>query len=147
ICRSFHLAARWLRPVVEQMRTEMFSGNYVQLDETPVRYLKPGEGKTKKGYFWTCHVPGADTLYYWRASRGHECLLDLVPETYKGAIQCDAYGAYGTFARKRHNDLYGCWAHARRKFVEAIDAEDATGRMAWVVLQINHLFAVERELK
>lgn len=25
--------------------------------ETPIRYLVPGEGKTRTGYFWTCHRP------------------------------------------------------------------------------------------
>jgi len=143
IVRSIHLAAQWLRPVAEVMRQEMFSGDYVQIDETPVRYLKPGEGKAPQGYFWAFHVPGGDSLYHWRASRGHEVLLEVVPETFKGQVQCDAYSAYKAFAQIRGNSLGGCWAHARRKFKEALELGDSPQRMAWILRQIAHLFIVE----
>ena len=47
------LAADWLRPVYEEIRTGVMAGGYLQIDETPIRYLSPGHGQTKLGYFWT----------------------------------------------------------------------------------------------
>jgi transposase len=51
------LAADWLRPIYEQLRAEVTASGYVQVDETPIRYLSPGHGKTKLGYLWTCKAP------------------------------------------------------------------------------------------
>ena len=43
-------AAEWLRPICETMRTGVMAGGYIQVDETPVRYLEPGYGKARQGY-------------------------------------------------------------------------------------------------
>ena len=48
----------WLRPIYEQIRTGVMAGGYLQIDETPIRYLSPGHGQTKLGYFWTTLSPG-----------------------------------------------------------------------------------------
>ena len=42
------LAADWLRPIYEHIRTGVLGGGYVQVDETPIEYLAPGHGQTKK---------------------------------------------------------------------------------------------------
>ena len=54
------LAADWLKPIYERIRTGVMGGGYVQVDETPVRYLMPGNGKAKTGYFWTTSRPQGD---------------------------------------------------------------------------------------
>ncbi len=51
------LAADWLRPIYDHLRAEVTAGGYVQVDETPIRYLSPGHGQTKLGYLWTCKAP------------------------------------------------------------------------------------------
>lgn len=146
--RWMEVAADWLRPVFERMRREMFAGSYVEADETPVRYLAPGTGKAQLGYLWAYRVPGGDTLFDWRAGRGHGCLKAFVPENFAGVLQCDAFGAYRTFAREREGvRLAGCWAHARRKFYEAFATGDARGQAGWVLRQIQHLYRIERRLR
>ena len=69
-------------------------------------------------------------------------------------IQCDGYGAYRTFARKHTGGevtLAGCWAHARRKFHDALEAAgkgtEARVQAAWILRQIQHLYAIERDLR
>ncbi len=57
------LAADWLRPIYEHIRTGVLGGGYVQIDETPIEYLAPGNGRTKLGYMWTCTRPGGDTVF------------------------------------------------------------------------------------
>lgn len=59
LTRWVELASQWLKPIYEQIRTGVMGGGYVQVDETPVDYLEPGNGKTKQGYLWTCSRPGA----------------------------------------------------------------------------------------
>ena len=48
MARWVGLAADWLRPIYETMRTGVLAGGYIQVDETPIRYLEPGHGKTKQ---------------------------------------------------------------------------------------------------
>jgi transposase len=142
------LVADWLKPIVEAMAADQFVGGYVQVDETPIKYLAPGTGKTAQGYLWTAHRPGGDTVYHWHAGRGHECLENIIPANFTGTIQCDAYGAYRTYARKHEGiELAGCWAHARRKFHEAFLQGEAKVRAAWILRQISHLYDIERELR
>ena len=41
MARWMGLAADWLRPIYEKMRTGVMAGGYLQIDETPIRYLAP----------------------------------------------------------------------------------------------------------
>jgi len=140
------LVADWLKPIYQRIRTGVMAGGYVQVDETPVRYLAPGNGKTKTGYFWTTSRPGGDVVYQWETSRAATCLDNVLPVDFKGTVQCDGYAAYASFARcKEHIQLAACWAHARRKFYEARDQDPRiTG---WLLRQIRHLYRIERKLR
>jgi transposase len=148
MARGVELAADWLRPIVEEILAQQLACGYVQIDETPVKYLRPGEGRALQGYFWAVRTPGADTVYHWTPGRGHEALLAILPEDFKGTVQCDGYGAYRTMSRKRSGvRLAGCWAHVRRKFHEAYQQKEALMRSAWVLGQIGQLYRIERRLR
>ena len=149
LARWVALAADWLKPIYETIRTGVMGGGYVQVDETPVNYLEPGNGKTKQGYLWTGHRPGGDVFYRWETSRAAACLDKVVPVDFTGTLQCDGYAAYPSFANGRTDknkiELAGCWAHVRRKFFEA---KEQTPRTAgWILRQIQHLYRVEAELR
>lgn len=146
------LAADWLRPIYETIRTGVLGGGYVQVDETPVEYLAPGHGRTKLGYLWTCARPGGDTVFAWHTSRAAACLESIIPSAFRGTVQSDGYAAYPAFVRA-HNTaaggeailLAGCWAHARRGFHEA--RESAPRTCGWLLRQIGHLYEIERRLR
>lgn len=72
--RWMELAADWLRPIYEEIRTGVMGGGYVQVDETPIKCLSPGHGQTRQGYLWRAHAPSGDVLYHWETSRGDKCL-------------------------------------------------------------------------
>jgi len=147
MARWMGLAADWLKPIYEQIRTGVMGGGYVQVDETPIRYLSPGNGQTKLGYLWCAHSPGEDVFYHWETSRGADCLKNIIPADFTGTLQCDAYSAYASFAKKREAaiTLAGCLAHARRNFYEA--REQSPLRAAWVLRQIGHLYRIEKTLR
>jgi transposase len=146
LARWVELAAGWLKPIYEQIRTGVMGGGYVQVDETPVDYLEPGYGKTKQGYLWTCHRPGGDVFFRWETSRAAACLNRVIPIGFKGTMQCDGYSAYRSFASQRNGiKLAGCWAHVRRKFHEALEPSPKTA--GWILRQIQHLYQVEARLR
>lgn len=146
LARWVELCADWLQPIYEQIRTGVMAGGYVQVDETPVEYLAPGNGQTKQGYLWTGNKPGGDVFYRWETSRAADCLENLIGREFKGILQCDGYSAYRAFADRRNGiKLSGCWAHVRRKFHDAL--EQAPVRAGWVMRQIQHLYRIESALR
>jgi transposase len=147
MARWVGLAADWLRPIYETMRTGVMAGGYVQVDETPIRYLEPGHGKTRQGYLWAYSRPGGDVLFDWQTSRAAACLDHVIAADFTGTLQCDGYSAYPAFAERRAGKvaLAGCWAHARRKFHEALDQAPRTA--GWIIRQIAHLYRIEKDLR
>jgi transposase len=147
LTRWVELISDWLKPIYEQIRTGVMGGGYVQVDETPVDYLEPGNGKTKQGYLWTCSRPGGDVFFRWETSRAAVCLNNIIPVEFNGTVQCDGYSAYRSFANTRNGAiaLAGCWAHVRRKFFEA--QEQSAKTAAWLLRQIQHLYQIEARLR
>jgi transposase len=147
LCRWLGVAADWLQPLYEQIKGSVTGGGYVQVDETPVDYLDPGNGKTQQGYLWTCRRPGGDTFFHWATSRAAGCLESLIPKDFTGTVQCDGYGAYPAFASRSEGriELAACWAHVRRKFYEAQD--NAPQQAGFILLQIQHLYRIEAGLR
>jgi transposase len=147
LARWMELAADWLRPIYESIRTGVMAGGYVQVDETPIDYLAPGLGKTSQGYLWTGCRPGGDVFYHWATSRAAACLDNIIPVDFHGTVQCDGYSAYRAFAKGRTKTiaLAGCWAHVRRKFHESL--ESAPRLAGWILRQLQHLYAIEARLR
>ena len=146
LARWVELGADWLQPIYEQIRTGVMAGGYVQVDETPIEYLAPGHGQTKQGYLWTCCQPSGDVFYHWETGRGADCLPRVVGPEFKGVLQCDGYSAYPAYAKRNEGiELSGCWAHARRKFHDAL--EQTPGRAGWLLRQIQHLYRIESVLR
>ncbi len=139
------ITAQWLEPIYRQMQRELLAGGYVQADETPVRCNDPDEkrGGTTQGWLWAISRPGGDVVFDWRLSRRHGELTSLLGD-YRGLLQSDAYGAYPSFARERDGVVWlGCWAHARRYFVEAI--AESPRAVNLVLRLIGELYLRERE--
>ena len=138
--------ATLLEAIVRCIKQEFQSSRYVQVDETPIKYLDPGRGQCAQGYLWTGHVPGQCVIYQWHASRAADCLNSLLGEKFQGKIQCDGYSAYPAFARDKPGILlFGCWAHARRMIFEA--QEQAPRQAGWILHQMSWLYQWEAQLR
>ena len=147
LCRWTALAADTLEPLYKLLRDQQQSHPYLQIDETPIRYLEPGAGKAPQGYFWVSNVPRGDIVYHWHAGRGADRLHQILDESFKGTLQCDGYRAYTSFQKQRAGpiELAACWAHARRKFYEA--KERAPTVCNWILRQIAQLYQIESRLR
>ncbi len=147
LARWLGLAADWLHPVYESIRTGVLGGGYIQCDETVIEYLCPGHGQTKQGYLWTIKRPGGDAAYHWHTSRSADILERIIPVEFSGVIGCDGYQAYRTHAARSEGriTLAACWAHARRKFDEA--KETAPRQASLVLLLMQRLYQIEKQLR
>jgi transposase len=147
MARWLTMAAFWLSGVCREITRTVLAGGCVQIDETAIKYLDPGQGKTSTGYLWAMHRPGGDTVFQWHTSRAAGCLETLIPKDWKGTIQCDGYSAYDAFAASRGQaiTLVACMAHIRRDIFEA--KEEAPTRAGWLLGQIQNLYQIEKRLR
>jgi transposase len=146
LCGWVEAAADWLSPIYREMKRALQARDYLQVDETPVRYLDPDvKGKSQQGWLWTYSHPRDDVVFDWNVSRSREGPRQFL-EHFRGKLQTDGYGVYESLARERNGGLIlvGCWSHVRRGFHEAL----GEGRLAvWMVKQIGLLYGVEKYLR
>jgi len=149
LCRGVELVADWLRPVAQYMFEQQLAGGYVQLDETPIQYLAPGNGKTAKGFLWASNCPQhKETVFHWAPGRGYEHLKRWLPDDFNCIIQTDAYPPYNKLEKALELPAHAaCWAHVRRRFFKAHEVGDHRARNGWILHQIGLLYGIEKRLR
>jgi transposase len=143
LCDWVEKGALWLQPLVRVMKGELLAGDYVQVDETPVRVMDPDvKGRCATGYLWVMGRPREDVIFEFHPGRGKEYARQLLGD-FGGYLQRDGYGVYGSLAAERPRLIsVGCWAHARRKYVEAL--EERPTEAGPIVTEIRKLYLIER---
>lgn len=149
LCHWDKIVADTLEPLYKLIHRGLLETRNLQADETPVRYLDPGKGRTSTGYLWVIHAPRngikGDILYQWHTSRKAAC-LDALLAGYQGNLQTDAYPGYPSWTRGKEGiDLSACWAHARREFHEALKIGQSLA--AGPLAMIAKLYQIEGGLR
>lgn len=131
------LAEGQLVRVHRQMKAGLLEGPYLQVDETPIRYLDPdGDRTSREGWMWAISRPGDDVVFEWRLSREHGHALTLL-ENYEGVLQSDGYQAYPKWALANPGRVHvACWAHTRRYFENALSTEPKAGQMLELIQKL-----------
>ena len=139
-------------PVIRHLQKELLKREVIHCDETPVQVLKEeGKKPQTKSYMWLYRT-GNDgkapiILYDYQPSRSGENAASYLKD-FKGYVHSDGYSGYNKLDGITR---CGCWAHLRRKFVEAIPdkkAADAPLTSAEIGRDYcNQLFKVEESLK
>ena len=141
--KSSRMAQTHLQP----HRQRTVAGDYIQTDETPIKYCDPdyGEKKTRQGYLCGYSRPGGNAYYRWSSSRAHSKVTAFL-EGYEGLLQSDAYDVYIQLAaRNKDITLIGCMAQAHRKF---LDAKNRHPRESALVLKlIAKLYRIETHIR
>ena len=142
----FQQVSDLLMPLHFRLWELMKKTNYLQCDETTLPVVRNDKHKTVKGYIWLVRDPmsGREYFYWDKGSRSGEVVLKLF-NGYQGALQTDGYERYELLDGKKGIILLSCWAHARRKFSDAIknDRERAESALE----QIQLLYEVVRQIK
>jgi transposase len=145
-------ANTWLTPLYSRMKAILLTKEALHADETTLQVLhEPGRKATSKSYIWlyrTGRVGPPIVLYDYQETREKEHPRQFL-KGFKGYLHVDGYAGYNSVADVT---LVGCWAHARRKFDEALKAMPANKQGVPVTAKeglefCNQLFAIERDLK
>jgi transposase len=126
---------------------ELAAGDYLQVDETPVKVLDPEvKGKAATGYLWFYSNPKGDVFLEFCDSRGRESPRKRLSH-FEGTIQTDAYEVYKSLRRERPLTLrrLGCLGHARRRFHKAL--LESSVEAVWFIGQIRQLYQIEDEVR
>ena len=149
---SFHL-----RPVVDCLAAELKTSGKLGVDETTIRVLDPGRGRTKTGYMWTMvrderPWSGADppgVVYCYAPGRGGKHGEKLLAG-FSGTAQIDGYSGYNRLRRSDRPGgalrLASCWAHARRGLREIFDSSGSVIAKAGLD-RIARLYAIEERIR
>ena len=151
--------ARWaigsvkvVQPLFNLMRDTLLDGTLLHIDETVVQVLKENDRKpTSQSYMWVQAggPPGKPVVIYdYDPSRSGEVPMRLLHD-YQGYLMADGYAGYNQLARIDGIERLACWAHVRRRFVDAAKVQPAgkRGRADEAVDLIGKLYRIEREHK
>lgn len=120
-------ADKYLSRLTAYMRKLLCRSHVLQADETTVEVSKDGRKAGSKSYMWVYRTGKFDAehpivLYDYQKTRNHTHPLDFL-EGFNGYLVCDGFSGYKTLGRKAEGiKIAECWAHARRKFTDAVKA-------------------------
>jgi transposase len=138
-----------LKPLFEAHRAFVLGAKVLHADETPVRMLDPGAGKTAKAYVWAYArgehdgIPGV--IYDFCTGRGSKYPADFLAE-WTGTLSCDDYGGYDIVFKREGCIEAGCLAHARRKFNDLAKA-NASPVATQAMVRIARIYHVESQAR
>lgn len=144
------VSAEALLRIYAALRQHLLKQHVIHSDDTPLQVI---QAEKSNRYMWV-YCSGSDStktpsfdqriVLYESASRE-----GIHPKTFlqgfTGTLQCDGYAGYnGVVAPKQ-----GCWAHARRYFVEADTAlgkDLKSKKIGWALNCIGKLYAIEKRI-
>ncbi|MEM7385072.1 MAG: transposase, partial [Verrucomicrobiota bacterium] len=120
--------AEALEFLCREMKVRVLESGYIGMDDTSVKMLVPGEGKTRTTRMWSyvgMREEAPYNLYDFRLTREKTGPLEYLGD-YRGYPQGDAYSGHDAMMKREGVTEVGCWDHARRYVTDASD-EDARG--------------------
>lgn len=140
----------WLKPLWELMHKELLREDIIHADETELRVLKrDGTPTNSMSRMWVfCSGKYSDkpmSLYKYHPTRSSAVVREFIGN-YGGYLHTDGYSAYNAASNATR---IGCWAHARRKFVDCLPKgiEDKNSKAAKSLELIERLFSIEKGLE
>ena len=117
-----NISEKWLRPIYDTLREQLCRESVLHADETTLQVLKElGRSSTSKSYMWLYRTSGcakqAVVLYEYQPTRKAEH-AEAFLKGFSGWLHADGYQGYHKLPENIR--VVGCWAHARRKFDEAL---------------------------
>lgn len=146
-------AAHLLDPIVQRIREEGLEASKLHADDTPVKVLAPGSGKTATARLWAYVVDdrasgGANPPLAWYRFTANRAGIHPRRELAKftGFLQADAYSGFnGLYTDGRISEV-ACWAHFRREIFER-HKQQPTALTTDLLNRIGELYAIEAKIR
>lgn len=139
-----------IQPLLNLIHERIMEQPVLHMDETRVQVLnEPGRSAQSQSYMWVLRaVEKPAVLFHYAPSRSGDVAKHLLTG-YGGALMVDGYEGYSAVCSQQALTRLGCWAHARRKFMEAKNAQDKhkTGKADQALAYIQQLYGIEKIAK
>jgi len=143
--------AKLLTGLADLIRDEVLASFVIHTDDTSVK-LRDAQAKLKlQARFWTyvgdeCHR----LIWFDFTNTRKRAGPDRVLADYRGYLQADGYGGYDDYEGIELSEQspilkVACWAHARRKFHDALRTEPLSAQIA--MARIGQLYKLEKQLR
>lgn len=143
----FKKTVELLKPLYEELKREVFSCDYVQVDETTVPVINREKHKTDKEYLWMVRsvMERLVIFHYDGGSRAGAVIESLANQYhFKRYLQYDGFAGYETAFKTNPNvRLLNCLVYIRRHFEQALDENREMARHA--LTQIQHIYKIEHQ--
>jgi transposase len=153
---TIQCAERYLAVLYDYLHKEIYNYHVLQADETPLLVNKDGRPAGSKSYMWVYRTSLYDkekpiVLYDYQRTRNASHPRDFLKE-FQGICVTDGYQVYHTIESEREDlKISGCWAHARRRFDEALKSmpsKEQKSSVAYKALRmIQAIYREEEKLK
>lgn len=142
--------AKKLEALEELLRKELLASPYLHCDETFFQVMdEPGRSNSTQSYMWVMTGGIGDrrvVLYQYSRTRSSSFVSTFL-DSYSGFLQTDGYDGYNAIGEKDGIVHVGCWAHARRKFVEALKISGGSSSAETIIAMIGALYEIESSLR
>ena len=138
-------AGALLKPIADEVLASSLESHTLTLDETPGKAGRKSKGKMQNGYFWCFHGDREELAFIFSTSRSGD-VIEPYLEKFNGVLLTDGYTAYDRLCEKHPKITHAqCWAHSRRYFIKAQDAEPKAAKEA--LDTIGALYKVEDDIR
>lgn len=139
-------ACEKLEPLLESLKSKMLDSRIVNCDETTLMVQNNARGGPKiNGYLWSYIGDSKWVWFDWREGRGKIGPLETLNGFTGNYLQSDGYAVYENVVAHLGVEHLGCWAHARRKFVEAFEAGNTKAEP--IIRLIAKLYGIEKHAR
>lgn len=153
---TIQCADQYLAVLYDYMHERLYDYHVIQADETPVLVNKDGRPAGAKSYMWVYRTgkmygDRSIVLYEYQQTRNASHPREFLKD-FKGVCVTDGYQVYHTLEKEREDlTIAGCWAHARRRYDEALKAlpkAEQSKSLAYLALkQIQAIYREEMKLQ
>lgn len=144
LCLWLADVARLVRPLYNRMVQRVKQSHVLATDDTVMPLLQPGRAKQARMWIYQGDESHPYNVFDFTVRRARDGPAQFLRD-FRQTLLADAYGGYDGIVVNQDLARAGCWAHARRKFVEA---EPAAPEVTRTILRlIKGLFDLDARLK
>lgn len=131
------------RPLLPALQAQIFASGYIHLDATPIDLVDPARpGAVRESTLWAYRATDGPVWFDFQLHKSPSSPAKLL-EKYHGRLQTDGASGLADIGQADGRVTHlGCFSHARRYFVKAVDAGELAARP--YLRAIDQLFRIER---
>ena len=135
-----------LSPIYTAQFGHIRTSRVLAMDETPIKAGRKKKGRLRQAYFWPIYGEADEIAFSYASSRASSQVREMLGDDFEGTLISDGYDAYENYARQHPKMTHAqCWAHTRRYFEKAKEAEPTA--VAEALALIGELYAQEKAIR